>query len=282
MKAYDRSVPPRLARQRACKRHISSIGERAAWTVRPLRPLSEAQLNQICAAIQPASLKRSYLRRGLQEIAGSYLRQRAQPAPLKSEARYGLQLLAYKTWLLENGPVDAITLEADLRRALGGLNGSAISALWGGLARHSAYDGTNFYTYMRRDNLDWRVVGEAAVTGLSLLTGGDYTNEAAVIALQDLVTIYEHATGVGATSSRRGMGPVNGQGRQQEVGGSASFLFIAAFFEVIDAKVTPLWITGKLHTHLGLRRKAAYKSGLRPIFPTSLKSSQQIGELAPS
>lgn len=257
MVAHDRLVRPRPPRSRAVKRRKSPIGARAEWTVRVLLPLSKVELESICATIKSARLKGAYLRRGLQDTASTYMRRRTQPAPLKSEARHGLALIVYKVLLLEQQRLDPAILKPDLRRTLNSLNGLAMTALWRGLDGHLGYDGPNFHTYLMREDLDWQVVGDAAEFGLSRLTGGDYADGAAVIAMQELVALYEGATRTTATLSLRAVGPVNDRGRQREVGNSECFRFIVAFFKEVDPKVDLLWITGKLRIMLRLRKKRA-------------------------
>ena len=163
-------------------------------------------------------------------------------------------MIAHKTWRLKQGLDSDKTARSELRRAVDSLNPIASSFLWGGLARHPAFVGHDFFGYLRREPVDWTLVGEAAAIACSLLKGGDVANPRASLALERLVDLYEKVLPKTTTFSLHGVGPTSLRGTRRMIGDSEGFLFVTAFFNEVDAEGKELWLTGKLRTLLRLRK----------------------------
>lgn len=265
----DRSKAPDPLTMRAGKRAMVVTGQSANFVVRPVQPLSFDELEQIAATIRrPRAFKSAWLRHGLQEIAGTYLRQSKQAEPSRAEARFQLAMLSHLAWHLENSCNTSTAHHAELKRAVATLNGVAMSALWGGLERHPRYAGPDFYSFVSRAYPDWEIIGQAAATGNRLVHAGDYSNKAATIAVQDLIELYRGSSASAPTFSTKPIGSVTATGGQRTVGRSECFGFVRTFFAIVDQDLTAIWLTGKMQALLHPRsRRPTRVAG--PIFPTS-------------
>lgn len=251
---------PKPPRSRPRKGGIALAIGKAGVSDKELRPFAAEQLVRLLSHVALAPLMHAKACRGLQDIAGTYLRQRQQPDDCRPQARYELEMLAYATATFIRDDRDPPS-PVDLRHLLSDLDGRARTYLWGGLERHPEFLGCNYEGYLRGAPIDWRVIGQAAEIGCSLMVGGPYGDKTATLALIDLIRLFETATGTRPTFSVKAAGTACAGGGSRKVGNSSAYRFAAGFFKELGGTVEDGWVATRMQALL--HRPAKCSSAVR-------------------
>jgi len=240
---------PRKPQWRATNRPLASPGFHPDLTARKDGLLPDADLERIIATL-PLCLDHDEVVRALQDVASSYDRWLDQPTQSRAESNYDLRVLGHEA---------ATGAKADaLRPLLNRIHSDGRNYLWVTVSNRLKTSVDAAERYLQSNSIDWTLIGEAADAAADLQgKGGDYPNPNLGLAVQQLVDVFEMATGGKATWSSSDTGSIGRKGTQATIVTSDAGKFVLAFFESesLRTKFAPLpsLISNSLKAYLEAR-----------------------------
>lgn len=242
------------------KRRVARYDQPADYTEIPEDPIEPDNLQKIMAALELDPDRQylvageyktvvgiEYIAGGIQEYAGEYLRSCDQPPPARETVRYHLECLSEMIECHVQAPAD----EADLLAWLDGMVPEARDALIPFIGMVPSEIGPSILS----GELGWSAVLDAVHLALAKRRGGDIKDPNLYLAVQNLVDLYQKATGEAATWSGKPVGAYGIDGGIQRIGQTACAHFIHAFFQAVDPEIAPSRIDNYMRSLLARRRR---------------------------